>query len=184
MGVFAPRGTVKVAIAVGFIALSSSAMAADDPYVSLGIPKEQVAQRTSKLDMYACSDCHDSKDTFNPTPRTLTTEDHENITQIHPQNRVKEDDGFWCLNCHAEGDYDKLRLQSGRKVSMNSGYLLCGDCHGIELRNWMNNTHGKRTGSWNGVQKISSCTDCHDAHDPAVKPIKPVPPPRKPGEGR
>lgn len=151
----------------------------EDPALALGIAKKDVIQRTSKLDMYSCSDCHDSQETFNPTPRTLT-EDHTNIPAFHPHNRVQEDSNYWCLACHADGDYDKLRLQSGRKVSMNSAYLVCGDCHGTQLRDWIANTHGKRVGNWNGPQKIYSCTECHDAHDPAFKPVKPMPPPTYP----
>lgn len=138
---------------------------------------DEVIKRTPKIEMYGCDDCHDSAESYNPTVRKMK-EDHDTIQGMHPLR--SDDPGYWCLNCHAENNYNKLRLQSGRKISFNESYLLCGECHGIELRDWKKKIHGKRVGNWNGPGQVSSCTECHDAHDPMIKPIVPLPPPAYP----
>jgi hypothetical protein len=133
-------------------------------------------KRTSEIEMYRCDECHSGPKNYNSAPRILT-EEHDTIDKHPPKT---DDPDRWCLACHMEKKYNKLRLSSGRKISFNESFLLCGECHGTQLRDWKRNFHGKTIGSWNGLRKVYSCTYCHNAHDPKFKPLKPEPPPDLP----
>lgn len=157
----------------GFLAINLFLYAEETNPSSVAIIK-----RTPKIEMYKCDECHDSEETFNETIRPMKKgEDHENITTFHPQK--KDDPKFWCLNCHASKNYNKLVLPSGEKISLNESHRLCGECHGPTLKDWKDNIHGKIIGGWKENRQAYSCTACHDAHDPAWKPVEPVPEPKQ-----
>jgi hypothetical protein len=123
--------------------------------------------------IFPCSDCHADQET-NPNRRVLT-EMHEDIKIIN-----HAEDQRWCLDCHNPDDRDYLRLASGKLVSFEESYYLCGQCHGTIFRDWKAGIHGKRTGEWNGKKIYRLCVHCHDPHQPRYKPIEPLPPPVKP----
>jgi hypothetical protein len=100
---------------------------------------------------------------------------HEEIQIINHNEEER-----WCLDCHNPDDRDVLRLASGRLVSFEESYYLCGQCHGTIFRDWKAGIHGRRTGEWNGEKTYRLCVHCHNPHQPRFKPISPQPPPVKP----
>jgi hypothetical protein len=146
---------------------------ADSGADEAGIPEFFAPPPPFSEDIFPCSDCHEDQD-VNPERRVL--EDmHEEIQII---NHNEED--RWCLDCHNPDDRDVLRLASGRLVSFEESYYLCGQCHGTIFRDWKAGIHGRRTGEWNGQKTYRLCVHCHNPHQPRFKPIAPKPPPVKP----
>lgn len=126
-------------------------------------------------EIFPCSDCHDSKEDIKPEKRKrrILKEEHTKIVLNHDsKNR-------WCLDCHDVRNRDKLHLANGTLVDFKESYKLCGQCHGIKLRDWRAGVHGKRTGQWNGKKKYLLCAHCHPSHSPHVEFLKPDPAPRK-----
>ncbi len=137
------------------------------------IPEFFVTPPPFSEDIFPCSDCHDDMD-VNPERRELT-EFHEEIKLVN-----HDEENRWCLDCHNPDNRDMLRLASGKLISFEESYLLCGQCHGTIFRDWKAGIHGKRTGEWNGKKLYRLCVQCHYPHQPRFKPIKPMPPPIKP----
>jgi hypothetical protein len=123
-------------------------------------------------DIFPCSQCHQVKDLPPNTQRRQLTDMHQEIQLKHGDSRR------WCLDCHDIMDRDQLHDASGEKIDFSESFKLCGQCHGIKLRDWRAGVHGKRTGLWNGQKHYLLCVHCHNPHDPAFKPLKPEPPPR------
>jgi hypothetical protein len=122
--------------------------------------------------VYPCSTCHAAMQA-NTTPRELSYH-----TEIKIINHAE--DQRWCLSCHDAENRDMLRLASGKLVSFDESYKLCGQCHGNMLRSWKAGVHGKRTGYWNADKLYRLCAHCHNPHQPAFKALKPLPPPDNP----
>jgi len=137
------------------------------------IPEFFVPPPPFSEDIFPCSDCHDDME-VNPQRRVLE--------EFHEEIELKNHDeaNRWCLDCHNPDDRDVLRLASGKLVSFEESYLLCGQCHGTIFRDWKAGIHGRRTGEWNGQKLYRLCVQCHYPHQPRFKPIKPLPPPIKP----
>lgn len=131
--------------------------------------KFTVTQPVMSRGYFPCNDCHNDM-SVNRRRRELTRE-HEDIALKHTKN-------VWCLNCHSPENRNKLKLINGKLISFEESYLLCGQCHGLKLRDWKHGAHGKRTGLWNGEKTYYLCIACHDPHVPKFKKIKPLPPPR------
>lgn len=126
--------------------------------------------------IFPCSECHADME---PNLQRRELEDmHTDIVLNHAEGQR------WCLDCHNPNDRDVLRLVNGSTVAFEESYLLCGQCHGVKLRDWKVGIHGKRTGYWNGDKQFLLCVHCHNPHDPSFKPLKPLPPPVRPGEDR
>lgn len=164
-------GNVLLALAVWGEEKASGGKA---PRTSGGDPKSKsliaVAPPPFSEGIFPCSDCHDPEDKVNRERRPVV-EGHENIIFEHDaKNR-------WCLDCHDAQQRDKLHLADGRLIDFKDSYLLCGQCHGPELRDWWAGAHGKRTGSWSGQKEYLLCAHCHNPHSPSIKPIPPMPPP-------
>ena len=120
-------------------------------------------------DIFPCSDCHDAADEVNTTRREVDM--HDDIVFDHDsKNR-------WCLDCHDTRNRDVLHLADGRPVKFTESYLLCGQCHGPQLKNWRAGDHGRRTGYWSGRKEYLLCAHCHDPQSPTIKPLEPLPPP-------
>lgn len=119
--------------------------------------------------VFPCSECHWEDEEVNMTRRPL--EEHVGIVFEHDaENR-------WCFSCHNPRHRDQLHLADGRLIRFEESYLLCGQCHGPQLRHWRAGDHGKRTGSWSGRKEYLLCAHCHDPHSPHIKPVEPMPPP-------
>jgi hypothetical protein len=122
-------------------------------------------------DIFPCSGCHDEEWETNQERRVLDM--HEEIVESFNH----DSDNRWCLDCHNVDNRDYLKLASGKLVSYEESYKLCGQCHGDKLRDWKVGVHGKRTGEWNGKKEYLLCVHCHNPHSPKFKSLKPLPPP-------
>jgi hypothetical protein len=122
--------------------------------------------------IFPCSSCHAGMD-VNTKKRELK-EEHTCIKLHHAES------ARWCLDCHDPRNRDKLKLANGDLIDFTESYLLCGQCHGTNYRDWKAGIHGKRTGYFDGKKMYYLCVDCHSPHDPKFKPLKPEPPPYKP----
>ncbi|HEB49410.1 MAG TPA: hypothetical protein ENI89_02270 [Desulfobulbus sp.] len=142
-----------------------------------GIPEFSVPPPPFSEGIFPCSDCHADMET-NPERRQL--EEHIEIVKMFDH----ASDQRWCLDCHNPNDRDKLRLASGKLITFEESYYLCGQCHGTIFRDWKAGVHGKRTGEWNGKKIYRLCVHCHNPHSPRFKPLKPLPPPKRPEEIR
>jgi uncharacterized CHY-type Zn-finger protein len=129
---------------------------------------------TESMDFFPCSDCHAEMELN--TQRRELVEMHDDIEFDH------DSENRWCLACHDAINRDSLRLASGKLLSFEKSYLLCGQCHGPKIRDWKLGIHGKRTGEWNGEKQYLLCVHCHDPHSPKFNLLKPLPPPIKPGD--
>ncbi len=121
--------------------------------------------------IYPCNDCHTDIEP-NPNRRELV-DFHDDISAIFDH----DSENRWCLDCHDMNNRDSLRLASGKLLSFEESYKLCGQCHGEKLRDWKVGVHGKRTGYWNGKKEYLLCVHCHNPHSPRFKALMPEPPP-------
>jgi hypothetical protein len=122
--------------------------------------------------IFPCTGCHEGMEV--DTKRRELKEEHSGI-KLHHAERIR-----WCLDCHDARNRDKLRLVNGDLIDFTESYMLCGQCHGTNYRDWKAGIHGKRTGSFDGKKMYHLCVHCHDPHDPKFKPLKPEPPPYRP----
>lgn len=122
-------------------------------------------------DDFPCSACHDYREP-NPKRRELVEWHDEIVAMFHHDSENR-----WCLDCHDLVQRDSLRLASGKLLSFNESYKLCGQCHGDKLRDWKVGIHGKRKGFWNGEKEYLLCVHCHNPHSPKFQKLKPEPPP-------
>ena len=122
---------------------------------------------------FPCSDCHDPSLPVRTAPHKLTTA-HQEIVLQHGGERM------WCFDCHDSKDRDQLRTAGGRLLAYDDAQLLCGQCHGHQLRDWEAGAHGRRTGSFTGTATALRCANCHSAHAPHFKPLPPMPAPPPP----
>lgn len=127
---------------------------------------------TDGMSFFPCSDCHLDM-VANPKRRELV-EMHDDVLFDH------DSENRWCLACHDLNQRDSLRLASGKLLSFDESYKLCGQCHGPKIRDWRLGIHGKRTGMWNGKKEYRLCVSCHNPHSPKIKPIEPLAAPLKP----
>lgn len=128
-----------------------------------------------------CYECHGD-----PTPEDCQVCHAEIRERAHADivlRHAEEQRG--CLDCHDADDRDVLRLASGAALPFAESYLLCGQCHGTQLRDWRDGLHGKRTGMWDGEATSLLCVHCHrDPHQPGFPEMTPLPPPLRPEEIR
>lgn len=134
-----------------------------------GIPAFTVVPQKGGLTLFPCSQCHASLP-LNTQPRLLGA---PHVAALpHGNGR------FWCLDCHQAGDRDQLRGLQSTSVDFDDAYLVCGQCHFRQQKDWYFGAHGKRVANWQGRREIYNCTHCHDPHDPTLKPRAPQPPPK------
>jgi len=152
---------------------TSPAVDEQRPAKEADVPEFFVPPPPFSEDIFPCSDCHEDQDT-NPNRRVLE-EFHEDI-----ELKNHDEKNRWCLDCHNPENRDMLRMASGRLVSFEESYYLCGQCHGTIFRDWKAGIHGRRTGEWNGKKTYRLCVHCHNPHQPRFQPIAPKPPPVKP----
>ncbi len=143
----------------------------DPKAVMKGVPPFIVDDRTPHLISYPCSSCH-AEDMIppNPTVRPMMAM-HEEIKLVHGKGR------FWCTTCHNLAQRDNLTSFKGETISFNEPYLLCGQCHQKNQKDFFYGAHGKRKNNWSGVKKLTNCTECHNPHVPKIKAIIPKSPP-------
>jgi hypothetical protein len=121
-----------------------------------------------------CATCH-AKAADKPwVDRTDAPKDfHENVKVTHGE--------LSCKMCHGGEDKSKLHLADGRPIDVEDAIVLCGQCHGVQYRDYKNGSHGGMSGYWDlrrGGRERNHCIDCHAPHAPAYQKVMPVHPPR------
>ena len=88
-------------------------------------------------------------------------------------------DGNKCIVCHNPSTPHQLLMRDGSKVELAKVDLLCGQCHGIKHRKWLNGMHGKVVNSWKASERTRlSCIVCHDPHSPKFPKFEAKAPPK------
>lgn len=129
----------------------------------------KVVPQKPGLTLFPCTNCHAALPP-NPTPRLLASPHVASLP--HGNGR------FWCVDCHDLKERDHLRGLKGQAIDFDDSYLVCGQCHFRQQKDWYYGAHGKRVANWRGEREIYSCTHCHDPHDPVLKPRAPSAPPK------
>lgn len=137
-----------------------------------GIPPFEVIQSQRDADMHPCANCHQWVQS-NPEPRKLLTP-HDNFELEHGLHGHGK---FWCFTCHDVNNNFSLKTLEGKPVDFSHAYVVCGQCHAQQARDWAHGAHGKRVGNWQGKRQVLNCTACHYQHRPAIKPREPLPGP-------
>jgi hypothetical protein len=153
--------------------------------------EETLPQRSWWIDMrkflfsshgrFSCSECHEDleeKGVKHPDPKLLgrvstLLYDYKKCEKCHPQEYQryvkgahakvlveKKKDAPTCGNCHVThyALSGQSRLELGRWMTE-----MCGVCHPVEKRTYLENYHGK-TAALLGYEASAFCTDCHGAH--------------------
>jgi hypothetical protein len=180
-----PERALSAAVAATLLMLLAGCQMAgehgDTPPAPLSSAAEQVLvePRAQLLPTYPCSSCH--KDRAPDPKRRLLKEFHK----TRYEEFLHGDDEFWCYQCHALDNLDRLRLANGQIVSFDEAPALCTSCHGDKLSDWKKGIHGLAAGEWNGVKYKRSCTACHNPHNPRFQAMEPEKPPQRPrGAGK
>ena len=119
----------------------------------------KVLARKRFIERYPCSSCHNDKQVQARNGVVLT---HGSITINHGQ----EGNSLSCIDCHHQDDRNALANKKGEKIDFDHSYLLCGQCHFRQKRDWLGGAHGKRVTYWAGERVVANCTTCHNPHAP------------------
>ena len=169
-----PRYLLLLPVGIGMAAALAAVTSSESESPSPGTSSSDhhliaVAPPPFSDGVFPCSECHFEDDEVDRTSRPVDF--HDTVDFHHDaENR-------WCLDCHDAQNRDMLHLADGRLVAFEESYVLCGQCHSPQLKDWQAGDHGRRTGSWSGQKEYLLCAHCHDPHDPSIKPIAPMPPP-------
>lgn len=74
-----------------------------------------------------------------------------------------------------------LHLADGTRLELVEALSLCGQCHGLQRRDYAHGAHGGMNGYWDlhaGPRTRNHCVHCHDPHQPKYPRLLPAPPPR------
>jgi hypothetical protein len=123
--------------------------------------------------MYPCANCPKWQKS-DPTPRVLKAPP-DNFTLDHGLHGKGQ---FWCFSCHDENDRTQLKTLEGEYVEFDESYVLCGQCHVTQARDWTYGAHGKRVSNWKGKRQVYNCSVCHYQHSPAFKTRDALPGPK------
>jgi uncharacterized CHY-type Zn-finger protein len=142
-------------------------------------PVVAIEPRQAWLPTYPCSSCHEDLEQ-RPQRRKLVE-----FHTVRNRELNHGDTEYWCYQCHSAKNIDRLVvIASGKLVTFDEAYLLCGSCHGDKLRDWKAAVHGKTMGNWKGEKLRRSCTGCHNPHKPKFSPLQPEEAPIPPEDGR
>lgn len=86
-----------------------------------------------------------------------------------------------CISCHDVQDRERLHLVDGTSIPLAEVQQLCGQCHGLQARDYAHGAHGGMNGYWDlsrGPRTRNGCVDCHNPHTPKYPSYAPVQKPR------
>lgn len=135
--------------------------------VLVDIPESElkfyVPERTSAIRSFPCGNCHTkSIDRLKNEPVTNGKNAHWDINMKHAGTKVMD-----CITCHDQNDLDQLVTITGKPLSIDHSFQLCGQCHSSQYQDWLGGAHGKRLGGWAPPRTVNSCVNCHNPHQPA-----------------
>lgn len=123
-----------------------------------------IPNREGAITSFPCSSCH----TLPPDKMHSSSKDgkraHIDIEIVHADKSV-----MGCFTCHSDKDMDHLRSLTGESIAYNKSYLLCGQCHQVQKKDWEGGAHGKRMDGWQQPRKSLTCVNCHNPHKPAIQ---------------
>ncbi len=127
------------------------------------MPDFKVIPSVRDAELYPCANCHQNV-TSDTTVRDLK-EPHEKLLLRHGLHGKGQ---FWCFTCHDKDSAGRLKTLKGDAVSFEDAYIVCGQCHVRQARDWGYGAHGKRVANWSGQRQVYNCTVCHYQHAPAI----------------
>ncbi len=101
----------------------------------------------------------------------------------HPEVRLNHGRNERCFNCHLITNRSRWTSDDQFTGILHTNVEeLCGRCHGVIYKDWLEGTHGLRRGKWNAQGAFDrenvKCNECHDPHAPIFKFTEIAPPPR------
>lgn len=118
--------------------------------------------RKEKVGRFKCSGCHNIEKVTVSRAAEIA---HGDITLSHGSS----DKPLNCFTCHNKNDRDFLKSEKHLRIDIDHSYMMCGQCHFREKKDWKGGAHGKRVDSWTGDRVVMNCTSCHDPHSPRLK---------------
>ncbi len=137
-----------------------------------------VADRTTEITRYPCSECHNQPVASFTSSDTSKVRAHWEVEIKHASAEVMS-----CATCHGDDDMEELHTLHGEKVSLDESYQVCAQCHSTQANEWVVGAHGKRVGGWAPPRVVSNCTSCHNPHDPGFPSRFPARAARVVGDG-
>lgn len=122
-----------------------------------------IPERKNAITSFPCSNCH-TEPIDKLKAQDSTKNAHWNI-KLHHANLATMN----CNTCHAEKDVDQLHSLTGKSISFDHSYQLCGQCHSEQFKDWKGGAHGKRVGGWAPPRVSKTCVNCHNPHQPAFE---------------
>jgi hypothetical protein len=124
-----------------------------------------VPTRKNEIKSFPCSNCHSKPlAQLQLEQEAIGKKAHWDIELVHANTEVMN-----CKTCHKDAVSDQLVMLSGRNVSFDQSYKLCGQCHSTQIKDWIGGAHGKRLGGWKPPRLINTCVNCHNPHKPAFE---------------
>lgn len=120
-------------------------------------------KRTLDLTSFPCANCHSKslkelKANQGPEYRKA----HWDIHLSHADENAMN-----CTTCHAENNMNQLTTLTGKMLSLDESFKLCGQCHSTQFKDWQGGAHGKQLNGWKPPRVAKTCVSCHDPHKPA-----------------
>ncbi len=119
----------------------------------------QVLTRKDEIERFQCSKCHNKDEVKIVQAAEMA---HGDIELEHGERHKR----LTCFGCHKNDERDYLVTEDGEKIDFDHAYILCGQCHFRQKRDWQGGAHGKRVSYWAGRRVVNNCTSCHNPHSP------------------
>ena len=119
-----------------------------------------------------CSSCHEGMEPLAGDPKEKGV--------FHEAKKLQHGRNQHCFNCHHRKDPTNFTNFDNTPIKLADVQMLCAKCHGTTYRDWVQGSHGRRTGHWDktdGGPKYTVCIACHDPHWPRFKPMQAAPAP-------
>ena len=124
-----------------------------------------IPERTSQIKSFPCSNCHSkSVEELSLGRKANERKSHWDIKMVHGSTDVMN-----CFTCHGKSNLNELVSLTGKPITFDQSFNLCGQCHSTQFKDWVGGAHGKRLGGWAPPKIKSTCTNCHNPHKPAFE---------------
>ena len=119
-------------------------------------------KREHKLNAFPCSNCHNQAlEKMQANRPEGIRKAHWDIELVHAGKNIME-----CKTCHANDNMNQLASFTGKMISFDESYKLCGQCHSTQQKDWQGGAHGKQLNGWAPPRVATTCTSCHNPHKP------------------